>query len=375
MKKRFFIVALAVLMILTGCASAESPQICVSSNASSTSEAYRNLVSNARLAETFVAKVQKNMDTNTFEGFSYDTTYADCLGKIPPNKLRFARYKIVTELLGCAAVVDVVFGAGAGDKLLLTRMEYTLYPDSQEAIQAISTDVLTKLNAQLGGCTESVTGASCVWEKDGLEAVYRPLRGPDDPAQIIVSRTINDGFPETPSFLPYKLGTDIYTVFSSLKPGKQVVSSVCKPPDTTAFYALLDYLDDGVIVNVGFITDKSGVIKYSDGNYSVRLNDMALNESIDYFESMADRLEIAIGAPDGRGYHIPKVNKVFFGNVTSWGGEGIIKDDLSVQDVLDSKSAYYCLDMYWPGFHFGANYVDDADMCMDFYGRSGFNVK
>lgn len=368
MKKLFLIVSLAAIMILSGCTS--SPP-----KASVTPEASRNPVPNSELAKSLITRVQNNVDMNSFEGFMYDTSYGDCLEKIAPDKFSYASIIANTELLGYPASVDCAFKEGKGDRLILYRMEFTLYPRTQESGQEIETDVVAKLDAELGNHSETDTGPSSTWEKDGLQISFHPYEerpyqvlGIDGP-QIILYWDIKDRLPETPGLFPYKMGTDIYTMYGSLKPGKM--------PDEAFDSAVLDYLDDGINVNMGFNTDETGVIRFSHGDYSIGLNGMELNESIRFFELLAGDLQGAIGIPDHRGYYISNVHKDRNGKVTSWGWDISIKDDKSAQDILDSGSEYYGLHIHWPDVQFEASYGVDVNtyIRMEYYGNSELSNK
>lgn len=340
MKKILFPLCLAALMLLSGCIG------------------FFNPVPNSQLSKSLISKVQNNIDTHSFEGFTHQSTFADVLGKIETRKVSGAHLAYRSNLLGYPTVNEYVFSPYRGNKLLLDFMAFDMLPGSGGNE---TEDLLSKLDAELGSHKESSyedDEKDYVWHKDGLSidmSVDENDNQPDVTITVSPSVVILGILPsETPSIFPYKIGTDFNTVYRSETPSEL--------PEESQDNSYLDYTDNGIEIRLQFKADETG-IWLSEGRYDIYANDMGVNGGLDYFDSLADGLKNAIGAPLSQGYGIPIVDED--GSSVSYeigtGGQG-----LSSKDILNSGKKYYWLDISWPGIQFDANYDTGITIRMEF---------
>ena len=162
--------------------------------------------------------------------------------------------------------------------------------------------------------------------------------------------------PKAPGMFPYQFGTDFNTIYQNESPG-------ILPEDSSGCY--IDYEDEGIQISLKFKSDETG-IRLSEGQYDVLLNSVNFENSVDFFETLADGLEAAIGGADIRGYGIPEVFEDDFGISGYTYEEPYGADRLSAQDILDSGRDYYIFDTSWKDIEFDAERVMDVSIHMDF---------
>ena len=162
-------------------------------------------------------------------------------------------------------------------------------------------------------------------------------------------------FPKCPALFPYPFGTNIQTVYHNEKS-----SSL---PEGFENSGSLTYKEDGVEISLQFITEETGDIRLSEGRYDVCLNTMGFKKSLEYFETLSDGLVAVVGQPDAKGYGLPEVfqDESGFTYEISPGAQG-----LSAQNIIDSGEDDYWLDIRWENISFCAEYVNDAQMWIEF---------
>lgn len=351
MKKVIIVLSLAVVLVLSGCL----PLL---------AQVYGNTVSNSQISKSLISKMQSNIKTHTFEGFTSENTFGDVLEKTDVKKIRYASLIYASELMGYPAAMQCTFSSYGG-KLLLDELYFYIVFSGATAENMYEEQLLVKLDAELGdhiknGYEDGYT--EYTWEKGGWK-VDMTFQEDDSGAfadvNVYPPMTIMGSLPKIPDMFPYQLGTDIYTVYQKETPRAL--------PEGFSDFSSVEYKDGGIDVSLQFETDETGVIKFSMGNYNAWLNDMALKDSLDYYESFADGLESAAGKPEARGYGISDVEEDTDGGVsvtsggTNGGGQGLNK-----QYILDAKAKYYWFEMNWTGIDFWADYGNGCSVSLDF---------
>ncbi len=345
--RKIIMLCLSLIIVLSGCITSY------------------NAVPNPAISESLVSRMKNNADTHSIEGFTAQSTFGDVLEKIGPENISQASLSYNTEFLGYSAVMGCVFD-NYKSKLRLEFMEFSIYPDGdRNGYESKLEELVAKLDAEFGSheYTDEYDSDDYYWRVNNwhidLSAYEEVYEQSGKLAFIWISPgTVLFGIlPQTPDVCPYKFGEDIGTVYSGETPAAL--------PDSFDYNCYLEYTDDGIEINLNFETDDTGV-KLREGRYDINLNDMGFEDSLDYFETLADGLEEAMGAPLSRGFGIPDVdmdNNEITGmtHETGAGGQG-----MSAQDILNSGKKYYWLDMNWPGVSFNADYCMGVSMDLDF---------
>jgi hypothetical protein len=354
MKKIIMLISLSVVMILCGCAFM-------------TSGRNYNPVPNAEISESLISKMQSNIGAHSIEGFTRESTFGEVLDKVSVKKISQAKLTYPSELLGYPTIMECVFDNFGGNQLTLDFMAFSVIPGGERSgYETKIEELLSAMDAELGShesssdefsdeyswdqndCSIDILADKDIYEQSGVLADITVC------ADVVVFGII----PKSPDMFPYRLGTDIGTVYQSEAPGML--------PMDFEYSGSLQYEDGDMEISLQFKTDAAGRIRLSKGRYDIYLNTMGFEDSLDYFESLADGLENAIGKPDARGYGIPDVDEDIFGisgfqYELTGGAQG-----LSAQDILDSGNKYYWMDMSWKSVHFRAEYVTDANIELEF---------
>lgn len=325
------LVCMAVIMALSGCVNPYELPL-VTDTAPAPSEA----------AAQIISKMQCDAKTHTFECFTGESTYADCLAWLD-ILMAFdpgVRYKyngpILTfsgELLGYPAWLTCGFNCNKK----LNSLYYSVRTGPGGGSQQ---ELLSKLCDELGDyrTSEEEMGTYYIWMRDGWRVRLLPSKNTENGflGSLGVDATDSEYVGATPDIFHFKLGTDAGAVCRSKTPG-------LKPEE-----GRLIYYDRDVFIYTQFKPDKTGDLKLRSAEYMVILNKMGVEESLGFFEPLADSLETAVGKADSRGYVFPYVSKDENGEWPVYKGKGV-SEGYNAQDVIDSGETGYHLIMEWPG--------------------------
>lgn len=372
MKKIILAITLAAAMIMSGCAAAafvdpNIPRITLSPGR------------NSKIMDSLITKAQNNVASNTFEGMKGGSTLSECLDNIDPDKLESARVTGKTELLGYPAYVECEFNDEKSSKIHLNGLLALVYRRGEENWQEAETDILNKLDAELGSHRQEPGGfydgqgqmmgiGECyVWEENGIKAAMTSDDFDPDSVVRISLYYPADASDEDIKAFPCYLGTDVKTVYGNLTSSSDLYNKRSADGQVTVSSdsAVLDFADEGILIRMRFKTDESGTVRLDHGQYYLGLYDMELSESIDYFESVADCFKSAIGAPYSRGYAPAHVDDYDENGIPmGWGYD--TKQRLSAKDMLNTGNKYYSFNMNWRGIHFGAVHIRSFNIEIEF---------
>lgn len=349
MKKAVVLVFLAAIVMLSACV----PFM----------QGFYNAVPNTKISESLISRMKNNTDTHSIEGFTAESTFGDCLENIGVTNARNASISFYSGIFGYPAVVRCSFMNYSG-KLLLNDMHFYVAPGGKkDDDKLVAKELLAKLDNELGSCDKQSDAdgiTNYIWEKDGWKirmSVYEDGWEPDSAAGLSVYApfVVMGKFPEIPDIFPYQLGAGIDTVFQDIIPHSL--------PDDFDDSGSIEYLDEGINIRLQFKTDEAGAVKLSSGSYDADLNNMDIKGSLGFYESLADGLENAMGAPKARGYGIPDVQQ---DGMVSYGGSGG-GQGMSAEDILNSGTKVYWFEINWPCIDFIADYEMGTSLHIDFY--------
>ncbi len=352
MKKMIALILLSSVMMLSGCAVFQGSY---------------NSVPNTELSESLLTRMQNNISTRTLEGFTRESTIGDVVDTVGATNISQVHLMYPCELLGYPAVAEYVFDNTGGGYLCLDFMSFCIYPKSSAAdYESELEEFVNNMDAELGShetdfddefgdeyywhinnCTIDMTA----YEEDYLES------GMLADFSVHYDFAVFGFIPKAPDLFPYQFGTEFSTIYQSESPG-------ILPEDSSS--CQLSYEDKGIEIRLQFKSDETG-IRLSEGQYDILLNSMNSENSLDYFESLADGLEAAVGKADVRWYGIPEVFEDDFGALSGYTYEepdGAQR--MSAQDILDSGKNYYLLNIRWKDISFDADHVADSSIHMDF---------
>lgn len=347
--KKIILLALSIVLLLSGCMFVGL-----------------NPVSNLEVYESLVSMMRNNAETHTLEGCTRENTYDEVISVIGAQDISQAHLAYNIELLGSPVVMQCVFINSRGIGLSLKDMFFDIMPDVEmdrdDQIEAL----VTQMDAELGTHEYDLDDFDEIYSWDQNNCIIDLTvfddgedGGKRDSEAIgyisVLPGTVVFGiYPKCPDLFPYQLGTDIQTVYQNEKPAAL--------PRGFEDSVYMEYTDDGIAVRLGFSADATG-FKLREGRYNVFLNPMSFKNSLDYFDSLADDLEIAVGEPKARGYGIPEV----FDDDSGYTYECTSgAQRLSAQDILYSGGDDYWLDITWSNIRFSAAYVTDADIWIEY---------
>ncbi len=344
MKKTVMLIILSTLLLFSGCMNEfidNSPSV---------------------ISKSLIARMQKNINTKSLEGFTRNSTFCDALKKIPVREISQAKLMYNSVLFGSPVVSEYIFDY-RGSGLSLGWMNFSIMPDGSNDRDAQIKEILAQMDAALGRHKSSHDdfGDEYSWDQNNCSismTVYdENVQDSGEFAQIAVNpKVIIFGiFPKCPAQFPYPFGTDIQTVYYNEKPSPL--------PAGFENSGSLTYKEGGVEICLQFITEETGDIRVSEGRYDVYLNTMGFKKSLIYFETLSDGLITVVGEPDAKGYGVPDVfqDESGFTYEISPGAQG-----LSAHDIVDSGGDDFWLDIRWKDISFCAENVTDAEMWIEF---------
>lgn len=220
MKKIVLAITLSAMILFCGCASET-----VTSGAPGVYRVFDfSDMSSTEIIKALTKRVQNNIDTHTFEGFTGHSTFGEVLEKTEKDKILYAQLKYIDEILGYPAEMICDFRYNGKDGLSLKRLDFFVLRSGEQAEHDSAMNILNMLDAEFGSHEQNIDGFGFheyIWKKNGSIVEFYEIGGESNSLAHISLYTpsvFSGKLPEVSDIFPYQLGEDISTIYQNETP-------------------------------------------------------------------------------------------------------------------------------------------------------------